>query len=175
VPLSRLQPATGFSLGRSTEISRDEIKFNKFIARLRKKFSGLFSGALRVQLIAKGIIRDEEWTAIEQAIQYDYQADNHFTELKDNELLMQRVTALQQVEPYIGRFYSSAWIRKNLLMQTDEEIEIMDKEMAEDKVQQMQLADEQGRLSAVTQVAQQQHLADNGFGGNEESPNQDKK
>ncbi len=172
VPLSRLQPATGFSLGRSTEISRDEIKFNKFIARLRKKFSGLFSGALRVQLIAKGIIRDEEWATIEQAIQYDYQADNHFTELKDNELLMQRVTALQQVEPYIGRFYSSAWIRKNLLMQTDEEIEIMDKEMAEDKVQQMQLADEQGRLAAVTQVAQQQHLMDNGLGGNEESPNQ---
>jgi len=173
VPLSRLQPATGFSLGRSTEISRDEIKFNKFIARLRKKFSGLFSGALRVQLIAKGIIRDEEWDVIEQAIQYDYQADNHFTELKDNELLMQRVTTLQQVEPYIGRFYSSTWIRKNLLMQTDEEIEIMDKEMAEDKVQQMQLADEQGRLAAVTQVAQQQHLMDNGLGGNEESPNQE--
>jgi len=85
---------------------------------------------------------------------------------------MQRVTTLQQVEPYIGRFYSSTWIRKNLLMQTDEEIEIMDKEMAEDKVQQMQLADEQGRLAAVTQVAQQQHLMDNGLGGNEQSPDQ---
>lgn len=172
VPLSRLQPATGFSLGRSTEITRDEIKFNKFVARLRKKFSGLFSGALRVQLIAKGIIRDEEWDVIEQAIQYDYQQDNHFTELKDNELLLQRLAALQQVEPYIGRFYSSTWIRKNVLGQTDEEIEIMEKEMAEDKIQQMQLADEQGRLAAVTQVAQQQHLADNGMGGNEVSPNE---
>jgi Na+-transporting methylmalonyl-CoA/oxaloacetate decarboxylase gamma subunit len=85
---------------------------------------------------------------------------------------MQRVTALQQVEPYIGRFYSSVWVRKNLLMQTDEEIEIMDKEMAEDKVQQIQLADEQGRLAAVTQVAQQQHLMNNGLGGNEQSPDQ---
>lgn len=172
VPLSRLQPATGFSLGRSTEITRDEIKFNKFVARLRKKFSGLFSGALRVQLVAKGIIRDEEWDVIEQAIQYDFQQDNHFTELKDNELLLQRLAALQQVEPYIGRFYSSTWIRKNVLGQTDEEIEIMEKEMAEDKIQQMQLADEQGRLAAVTQVAQQQHLADNGMGGNEVSPNE---
>ena len=172
VPLSRLQPATGFSLGRTTEITRDEIKFNKFIARLRKKFSGLFSGALRVQLVAKGIIRNEEWATIEQAIQYDYQQDNHFTELKDNELLLQRLAALQQVEPYIGRFYSSTWIRKNVLGQTDEEIEIMQKEMTEDKIEQMQLADEQGRLAAVTQVAQQQHLADNGMGGNEVSPDQ---
>jgi hypothetical protein len=170
VPLSRLQPSTGFALGRTTEITRDEIKFNKFIQRLRKKFSGLFNGALRVQLIAKNIIKPEEWDALEQLIQYDFQQDNNFAELKDNELMLQRLTALQQVEPYIGRFYSSHWIRKNILRQTDEEIELMNKEMMEDKMTQFDQAEQQGQIAAVTQVAQQQHLQDNGFGGNETAP-----
>ena len=170
VPLSRLQPSTGFALGRTTEITRDEIKFNKFIQRLRKKFASLFNGALRVQLIAKNIIKPEEWDLLEQTIQYDFQQDNNFAELKDNELMIQRVTALQQMEPFIGRFYSSTWIRKNVLRQTDEEIQIMDKEMEEDRKAAMEDAEQKGMIAGVTQVAQQKHLQDNGFGGDEQSP-----
>jgi hypothetical protein len=171
VPLSRLQPSTGFALGRSTEITRDEVKFNKFIQRVRKKFSTLFGGALRVQLIAKNIIKPEEWDQLEQVIQYDYQQDNNFAELKDNELLIQRVTALTQMEPFIGRFYSAKWIRKNVLHQTDDEIEQLDKEMQEDLDAQLDHAEHKGSLAGVTQVAQQKELADNGFGGDEQSPN----
>jgi hypothetical protein len=170
VPMSRLESSTGFALGRSTEITRDEIKFNKFIQRLRKKFAALFNGALRVQLIAKNIITPDDWEMLEQSIQYDFQQDNNFAELKDNELMLQRLAALQQVEPYIGRFYSSTWIRKNILRQTDEEMDIMDKEMEEDKMRAFDQAEQQGQIAGVTQVAQQQHLADNGFGGNEQSP-----
>jgi hypothetical protein len=172
VPLSRLQPSTGFALGRSTEITRDEIKFNKFIQRLRKKFSKLFNDALRVQLIAKNIITPDDWTGMEQLVQYDFQQDNNFAELKDNEIMLQRITALQQMEPYIGRFYSSQWVRKNVLMQTDEEIEQMDKEMEADKVSAFDQAEQSGQIAAVTQVAQQKHLQDNGMGGDEVAPNQ---
>ena len=174
VPMSRLESSSGFALGRSTEISRDEVKFNKFISRLRKKFSNLFSDALRVQLIAKNIITHEDWKAIEQTIQYDYQQDNNFAELKDNELMIQRITALTQMEPFIGRYYSSQWVRKHVLMQTDEEIEQMDKEMDLDKQTQLDDAAQQGTIAGVTQVAQQQHLMDNGMGGDEQSPDQNK-
>lgn len=170
VPMSRLESSTGFALGRSTEITRDEIKFNKFIQRLRKKFAALFNGALRVQLIAKNIITPDDWESLEQVIQYDFQQDNNFAELKDNELMLQRLAALQQAEPYIGRFYSTTWIRKNILRQTDEEIQLMNKEMEEDKMLAFDQAEQQGQIAGVTQVAQQQHLADNGFGGNEQSP-----
>jgi hypothetical protein len=171
VPMSRLESSSGFALGRSTEISRDEIKFMKFISRLRKKFSSMFSGCLKVQLIAKGILTIEDWEAIEQAVQYDFQQDNHFAELKDNELMIQRITALQQLDPYIGRYYSSKWVRKNVLMQTDEEISEMDKEMELDKQKALDDAAQQGTIAGVTQVAQQQHLMDNGMGGDEDSPN----
>lgn len=132
VPITRLQPAQGFSLGRTTEITRDEIKFNKFITRLRKKFSGIFSEALRVQLIAKGIIRPDEWDPIEQYIRFEYQMDNHFAELKNNEIMQQRINALQQMEPYIGRYYSQAYVRRNILMQTEEDIKEINKEIDEE-------------------------------------------
>jgi len=129
VPMSRLQQQQGFSLGRSSEITRDEIKFSKFVSRLRKKFSSLFSETLRVQLIAKGVIRADEWHDMSQDILFDYQQDNHFTELKDAELLQNRLNTLQQMVPYIGRFYSTNWIKKHVLLQTDDEIEKMEEEM----------------------------------------------
>lgn len=169
VPMSRLESSTGFALGRSTEITRDEVKFNKFIQRLRKRFSSLFGSVLRIQLIAKGIITPDDWTSLEQLIQYDFQQDNQFAELKENELMIQRNTALQQLDPYIGRFYSSLWIRKNILRQTDEEIDQMDKEMEEDKANAIVHADQQGHVAGVAQVAQLQHLDDSGFG--EQEPN----
>lgn len=171
VPLSRLEPSTGFALGRSTEITRDEIKFNKFINRIRKKFSYLFSGALRVQLITKGIIAADEWEEIEDSIHYDYQEDNHFSELKDNEILLQRLTALQQVEPYIGKFYSINWVRKNVLMQTDEDIEQMEGEIEDDRELQLDQADHEGQMAGVQQVAAQNYAVQNSIPDpNEEQP-----
>ena len=161
VPISRLQQQQGFSIGRSTEISRDEVKFNKFIVRLRKKFSMLFSHALRVQLIAKNIIKPEEWDDIVSKIKYDYLEDNHYSELKDAEILAQRVQVLQQLDPFVGKYYSQAWIRKNVLRLDDEEIEQIEKEIEEEKDDHMEDAEQQGMLAGVTQAAQQNYLQQN--------------
>lgn len=161
VPLSRLQQQQGFSLGRSTEITRDEIKFSKFIARLRKRFNGLFYEALRVQLIAKGIIRADEWDDLQQQITFEYDIDNHFNELKNNEVLLQRIQMLQQMDPYIGKYYSAQWVRKNILQFTDEEIEDMDKEMEQDLEDQVHRASFDGTVAAVAQTAQQNYLQQN--------------
>ena len=117
VPVGRMQEQQGFSIGRATEISRDEIKFHKFVARLRKRFANIFTDALRVQLIAKNIMRADEWDDLKQDIRYDFVEDNHYAELKDNEILMARLGALQQIEPYIGKFYSMQWIKENVLFQ----------------------------------------------------------
>jgi hypothetical protein len=129
VPVSRMQQSEGFSIGRSNEITRDEVKFNKFIVRLRKKFAVLFLEALKVQLVAKNIINIREWDDIRHGIRFDYLEDNHYSELKDAELLTQRVTLLTQMEPFIGRFYSDEWIKRNLLRMTDDQIELMDKQI----------------------------------------------
>jgi hypothetical protein len=129
VPISRLRPDTQFSLGRSNEISRDEIKFNKFIERIRRKFSALFSEALRVQLIAKGIIRPDEWENLVQDIRYDFQEDNHFAELKETEVLNNRIDTLNRIQPYVGTYYSINFVRRNILKQSDEDIETIDKEI----------------------------------------------
>jgi hypothetical protein len=121
VPLSRLKPETGFTLGRSSETTREELKFNKFINRLRVRFSSLFHDLLRIQLISKGLIRSEEWDEIKSKIRYDFIRDNHFTELKDAELLANRINALQLADPYVGKYFSKAWINKNVLMLADDE------------------------------------------------------
>ena len=151
VPISRLQPSQGFSLGRSTEITRDEIKFNKFVQRLRKKFSELFAEALRIQLIAKGIIRVDEWDEIYQDIRFDYQMDNHFSELKNNEIIQQRINALQLIDPYVGRYYSQAFIRKNILMQNEQEIKDIDKEMNAEKALIIAQAKTQAQVNTIIQ------------------------
>jgi hypothetical protein len=151
VPLSRLQQQQGFSLGRSTEITRDEIKFSKFIARLRKRFNALFYEALRVQLIAKGIIRADEWSDLRQNMAFMYDLDNHFTELKDNEILLQRIQMLQQMEQYVGKYYSSNWVKKNVLQLTDEEIKEMEKEIEQDRDQQIDDAQHQGNINTLVQ------------------------
>jgi hypothetical protein len=161
VPISRLQQQQGFSIGRSTEISRDEVKFNKFIVRLRKKFSMLFSNALRVQLVAKNIIKPDEWDDIVSKIKYDYLEDNHYSELKDAEILTQRVQILQQLDPYVGKYYSQAWIRKNVLRLDEEDIKQIEKEIEEEKEEHMDDADQQGVLAGVTQAAQQNYLQQN--------------
>jgi hypothetical protein len=151
VPLSRLQPNQNFSLGRTTEITREEIKFNKFIERIRRRFAGLFKEALRIQLIAKGIIRADEWDDMVNQMRFDFQRDNHFTEMKNSEVILQRMAALQQVDPYVGKYYSHNWVRKNILMQTEDEIENMDKEMLDDREQQIDFAAHQGEMAAAKQ------------------------
>jgi len=173
VPMSRMLQSQGFSLGRSQEITRDEIKFSKFISRLRKKFSVLFSDTLRVQLIAKGIIRADEWEDMSQFITYDYQEDNHFNELKDAELLQGRITILQQLEPYIGRYYSSNWVRKNVLMQTDADIEQMEKEMEQDNKDKLGHAELEGTVAGTQQTAQQNYVVQNALPDpNQQQPQQ---
>jgi len=129
VPMSRLEQESPFTLGRSTEITRDELKFQKFINRLRKKFSSLFMDMLKTQLIAKGIITTDDWKEISQQISIDYVQDTHFAELKQAELVQDRLNILRDVDQYVGKYFSQEWVRKNILQQTDQDIEEMDKQI----------------------------------------------
>jgi hypothetical protein len=122
VPESRLQQEGGFSMGRSSEILRDEIKFSKFVGRMRKRFSDMFNDMLRTQLLLKNIITPEDWEIMEDHIQYDFLYDNHFAELKDAELTTERINLATLVEPYVGKYYSNDYVRRNILRQTDAEI-----------------------------------------------------
>jgi hypothetical protein len=135
VPISRLEPQQGgmIGLGRSTEVTRDEVKFGKFITRLRNKFSQVFDNALKIQLVLKGICSLEEWQEFQEQIYYDYLKDNNFTELRDAELLRERIALLNTVDPYIGRYYSTDWVKKNILQMSSEQIEQMDKEIEEEQ------------------------------------------
>lgn len=130
VPINRLEQEAQFSLGRSTEVSRDELKFQKFIDRLRRRFAQLFYDILRKQLILKGIITQEDWDTMKNDIVVDYVRDNHFTELRDSELLRERIQTLDQISNYVGDYYSKEWIQKNVLQLSDEDIEKMKKEIA---------------------------------------------
>ena len=127
VPPSRMDGEGGFNLGRSSEILRDEVKFSKFVARLRKRFSYMFHDMLRTQLILKNIITPEDWSIMEEHIQYDFLYDNHFAELKDAELLNERLNMVQIAEPYVGKYFSQDYLRRKILRQTDEEILEQDK------------------------------------------------
>jgi hypothetical protein len=133
VPVSRMKPDQGFSLGRSNEITRDEVKFNKFIERLRRKFSTLFAEALRVQLVAKNIIRPDEWEMIVQDVRFDFQEDNHFAELKETEVINNRIETLNRIQQYVGVYYSINYVRRNILKQSDEDIKDIDKELSSEK------------------------------------------
>lgn len=134
VPMSRFQDDGGaFNLGRSTEINRDEIKFQKFIDRLRTRFSHLFLGILKTQLILKGIATEQDWNNMKNDIHVDYSRDNHFTELKDAELLRDRLETLDRVNNYVGTYFSREWIMKNVLMFTDDDIEQMADQASKEK------------------------------------------
>ena len=122
VPESRIAAEGGFNLGRSSEILRDELKFSKFVGRLRKRFAHMFTDMLKTQLILKNIVTPEDWEVLSEHIQYDFIYDNQFAELKETEMMNERLATLATIEPYIGRFYSQEWVRKNVLRQTDGEI-----------------------------------------------------
>jgi len=132
VPESRIGGEGGFNLGRSSEILRDELMFSKFVGRLRKRFSGLFIDMLRTQLILKNIVTPEDFDKMSEHIQFDYKYDNHFAELKDHELMTERLNIMVAIEPYIGTYYSRDYVKRKILRQTDEEIEEMAQEMEEE-------------------------------------------
>jgi len=135
VPYSRLEETGGgfAGMGRSQEVTRDELKFAKFVTRLRNKFTQLFDHALRTQLVLKGICTLEEWEDFKEDIYYDFQKDNNFTEMRASELLQNRLQMLQLVDPYIGRYFSNHYVKNKILMMTDEEIEELDDQLAEEK------------------------------------------
>ena len=133
VPISRLEQDTGFALGRATEVSRDEVKFQKFVDKIRKKFSKIFIEALKVQLILKGVIEPKDWPVIEESINVDFVEDNYFAELKEFEILRERLEMLQLVEEQIGKYYSQEWVRRNILHQSDEDIETIDDQIEKEK------------------------------------------
>jgi len=130
VPISRLEADDSFNLGRASEISRDEVKFQKFVDRIRKKFSGILLEALRIQLILKGVISQSDWDEISENIAIDFIEDNYFSELKENEILKERIDMLDTLSEHVGKFYSTKWIRNNVLRQTDEDIERINAEIA---------------------------------------------
>lgn len=142
VPINRLEQEAQFSLGRSTEISRDELKFQKFIDRLRSKFSALFLGILKTQLILKGVITSDDWNNMKNDITVDFMRDNHFTELKDMEILRERLETLDRVNNYVDQYFSRDWIMKNVLQFSDEDIDQMSQQ-AKDEQEPEQQQDEE--------------------------------
>ena len=154
VPISRLEPNQGFSIGRVAEVTRDELKFSKFVERLRNKFAEIFDHALRVQCVLKGICTAEEWDTFKESIYYNFIKDNNFTELKEAELMKERLMLLGQVDPYTGRYFSQAWIQRNVLRLTDDEIKEMQGEMDEEKEMGLGLP-----VGVTNDVAQAQMMA----------------
>jgi hypothetical protein len=157
IPISRLEMQQGFSIGRTSEITRDELKFSKFVFRLRNKFSTLFDEALRVQLSLKGICSTDEWDVFKENIYYDFITDNNFDELKKAELIQNRINVLQFADPYIGKYFSVEWVRKNILNQTDDEIAEINKQIEQEQEEMMKLQQAQQEQQAqLTQDQQQQ-------------------
>jgi hypothetical protein len=155
VPVSRLNPeSSGFSLGRTNEITRDELKFAKFVSRMRNKFADLFDQAMRVQCVLKGICTNEEWNEFKEHIYYDFIKDNNFTELKEAELMKERLSLLADVDPYTGRYFSQNWIQQNVLRLTDDEIKLMQEEIDEEKAMGLGLP-----VGVMNDVAQQQMMS----------------
>jgi len=135
VPISRIEGTeqTAFNLGRATEINRDEVKFGKFIMTLRQRFSHLFTDLLKIQLLLKGIIKEEDWFDIKDNLDYVWTKDAHFSELKNNEIMRERFEILAQAEEYIGKYISNEWVKKNILQQTDEEIKTLQTQLDKEK------------------------------------------
>ena len=149
VPVSRLESSSGFNLGRSTEITRDELKFTKFVQRLRKKFTELFNDILKTQLILKGVIAEEDWGVILANIQYDFLQDGHFAELKQSEMLKDRLSLADMMRDYIGTFYSKEYIRKHILRQSEREMDEIDSQIDKEKADnpQQEIGDTDERTS----------------------------
>ena len=142
VPMNRLEQEQQFSLGRATEISRDELKFQKFIDRLRNRFANLFYDILKKQLILKNVITEDDWNSWKNKVTVDFLRDNHFAELKEAELLREKIQSLDQIANYVGEYFSKEWVQKNVLLFDDETIDNMNKQIA--GAQQQEPDDDQG-------------------------------
>jgi hypothetical protein len=144
VPVSRMEADNGFNMGRASEISRDELKFNKFTNRLQKKFARVFTDILKTQLVLKNIVSGEEFESFKDFILYDFATDNHFTELKESEIMRERFDTLSQASEYAGKYFSHEYIRKYILRQTEDEIKLIDQQIAAEKDAGEDDEDEQG-------------------------------
>jgi len=156
VPISRLESDGQFSFGRGSEISRDEIKFAKFIERLRDRFGHLFDQLLEIQLLLKGVMTREEWKDIKNGIGYDFQRDNYYAEIKEQDVLNNRLGVLGVVDAYVGKYYSQEWIRKNVLRLTDEEIREIDAQIEAEGADQSEMDMQQQQHDQEMQQSQQQ-------------------
>ena len=132
VPATRLEADNGFNMGRASEISRDELKFNKFTNRLQNKFARSFTDILKTQLVLKEIVTGEEFDKMKDFIQYDFATDNHFTELKDAEVLRERLDTLGTISDYVGKYYSNEYVRKYVLRQSEEDIKLIDQQIKDE-------------------------------------------
>jgi hypothetical protein len=164
VPVSRLIPQTGFTLGRSNEITRDELKFMRFVEKLRNKFSLLFDELMQRQLALKGICSVEEWNILKEKIHYDFLKDNNFSELKESELMVNRINLMNMIDPYVGTYFSKDWVRKKVLHLNEEEIEQINNQIQVEQAEGAQSAPSAAEVSKAIdvvnaiapQVAQQQ-------------------
>ena len=147
VPISRLEAENSFSIGRSDNITRDELKFTKFVQKLRKKFCVLFMDILKTQLVLKGVIAIEEWDAMKEHIQFDFMQDGHFTELKNAEILQNRLDMLGQIESYVGTYFSKEYVKKNVLRMNDEEIEEIEQQIKDESGSEMGAPEDDGMFA----------------------------
>ena len=154
IPLSRMEADNSFNMGRSSEITRDELKFAKFVDRMRVKFAELFLNSLRTQLLAKGVMNSVDWDAIDQNLKVEFSTDSYFAESKQTELVKERMGVLRDVSDYSGKFFSDKWIRKNILRQTDDDIENIDREIEEEKAIQTAEIDAQATQQKAEEAAQ---------------------
>jgi len=159
VPMSRLKGETGFNVGRASEITRDEIKFSKFVARIRNKFSQVFLDALRIQLILRGVITPDDWELMRGKIRFDYIKDNHFSEMKDAEIIQSRLNLLATIDPFVGKYYSPSYVKKHILRLNDEHIEQID---AENEEYNKMMQDQEIEKMKTQQLAQQEIDSQNG-------------
>jgi predicted unusual protein kinase regulating ubiquinone biosynthesis (AarF/ABC1/UbiB family) len=143
VPVSRMNEQSGFNMGRSAEITRDEVKFNKFIDRLRQRFSTLFMDLLKTQVILKGIMTEEDWNRINQDVTFTFNNDSYFTELKNNDILRERIDIIAAVTPFIGRFFSEEYVRKSLLKQSEEEMLEINAQINREQQRQLEAQEQQ--------------------------------
>ena len=133
VPISRLESDSQFNIGRASEITRDELKFGKFVSRLRNRFGELFHILLEKQLLLKGVLTKQEWKEIKGNVYYDYLQDNHFSELKNAEIMRDRISLLRDMDEFVGKYFSKEWVRKNVLYQSEDDIKEIDTQNAEDE------------------------------------------
>ena len=165
VPISRLEPDGQFSLGRSGEITRDEVKYAKFVERLRDRFTHLFDYLLEIQLLLKGVMTREEWKDMKKDIKYDFQRDNYYAEIKEQDMINNRLAVLGVVDAYAGKYYSVEWIRKNVLRQTEDEIKEIDAQMSAEG--EVQAAADEEQMQAQQQQQQIQQDANNQAANNQ--------